>query len=294
MQQAIKELQTLIESALQTHLPQVRHPGAKTLDEAIQYVFPGGKRLRPVLTLMGARIFAEDIRPALPAACAVEFIHTASLIFDDLPCMDDAELRRGLPVIHKVYGEEVAQLVGIALLNQSYAIFGKVPALIAEACFCIGTEGMIGGQALDLVRTDATERALYERQDYLLERNRKTSAMMRLALTAGALSLGVPQPETEALGNAGQWLGEAYQIGDDILDIRRSSDATGKTSGQDKRHHRPSHTSQQEKAAVTQLVTLVADARATLQAAYGDRATYLLAAIDLIFNAQIAEATQAS
>src|SRR5580698_10596673 len=133
MQQAIQELQPVIESALLNYLPQCRTLAAQTLDDAIRYsVFPGGKRLRPVLALMGAGIFSDDLRSALGAACAVEFILSSSLIFDDLPCMDDAALRRGIPVVHKVFGEEVAMLAGIALLNQSYAIFGKVPALIAE------------------------------------------------------------------------------------------------------------------------------------------------------------------
>lgn len=295
MNQAFQDLQRHIEAALLAHLPQCRNPGAKTLDDALHYsVFPGGKRLRPILAIMGARVFTDDPRPAFGAACAVEFIHSSSLIFDDLPCMDDAALRRGLPVVHKVFGEEVAMLAGIALLNQSYAIFGKVPALIHEACFCIGTEGMIGGQALDLTRHSGDQADLTERSRHLAERNRKTSAMMRLALTAGALACGVPAEEVAPLGHAGQCLGEAYQIGDDLLDSRRSAAATGKTAGQDKRHHRPSHSLNDEQASFEQLHALVAEARNTLKTAYAGRANELLAVIDLIFEAQILEASQAS
>jgi geranylgeranyl diphosphate synthase type II len=292
MDQAIHELQGIIEAALLTYLPQCRTLAAKPLDEALHYsVFPGGKRLRPMLTLMGARLFSDDLRPALGAACAVEFIHSSSLIFDDLPCMDDAALRRGLPVVHKVFGEEVAMLAGIALLNQSYAIFGKVPALIAEAAYCIGTEGMIGGQALDLTRHNGDEAAPMEHSRNLEERNRKTSAMMRLALTAGALALGVPAEEVRPLGRAGQCFGEAYQIGDDLLDLHGS---TGKTPGQDKRHHRPSHSLQGQSVSFDQLIGLLEEGRRTLKNAYGSRAAHLLAAIDSIFNAHLAEVRQAA
>jgi geranylgeranyl pyrophosphate synthase len=295
MQQAIQDLQRIIEAALLAHLPQCNHPGAKALDDAIRYaMFPGGKRLRPVLALMGARIFKEDPREALAAACAVEYIHCSSLIFDDLPCMDDAAIRRGIPCVHKVYGEEVAWLAGIALLNQAYAIFGKVPALIAEACYCIGTEGMIGGQALDLSPHDGDEENLLQRSRDLVERYKKTSTMMRLSMTAGALALGVPAAEVGPLGAAGMALGEAYQIGDDLLDVRRSSAATGKSAGQDQRHHRPTAGLLDEKACFDQLTSLVESARQTLHSAYGPRAGALLLAVDAIFNAQLAEASQAS
>jgi geranylgeranyl pyrophosphate synthase len=291
MQQAIQALQRDIESALLAHLPQCRHPGAKSLDDAIHYaMFPGGKRLRPVLALMGARIFSDDPREALGAACAVEYIHCSSLIFDDLPCMDDAAIRRGIPCVHKVYGEEVAWLAGIALLNQSYALFGRIPALIAEATHCIGTEGMIGGQALDLTPHDGDPEALLERSQNLAERNKKTSAMMRLSLTAGALALGVPAAEVEILGAAGQALGEAYQIGDDLLDGR----ASGKPAGQDQRHHRPTAGLLDERASFDELTSLVANARQSIQTAYGARAGTLLTAVDAIFNAQIAEVSQVS
>jgi geranylgeranyl pyrophosphate synthase len=241
MSHAIEELQRLIESALLAHLPQCGLPGAKPLDDALHYVmFPGGKRLRPILSIMGARIFNPDPRPALGAACAVEFIHASSLIFDDLPCMDDAAIRRGLPVVHKVYGEEVAWLAGIALLNQAYALFGKVPALIHEATYCIGVEGMIGGQALDLAHHDDSAEALLVRTQNLVERNR------------------------------------------------------GKPTGQDLRHHRPSHSLLDDAVSFQQLNGLVAEARQSLTVAYGSRSAEVLASVDAIFNAQILEASQVS
>ena len=293
MQQVIQELQRVIEAGLLAHLPQCRVPGTKSLDDAIHYaMFPGGKRLRPVLALMGARIFNDDPRAAMGAACAVEYIHCSSLIFDDLPCMDDAAIRRGIPCVHKIYGEEVAWLAGIALLNQAYAIFGKVPALIAEACYCIGTDGMICGQALDLTPHDGDPESLLERSADLVDRYKKTSAMMRLSLTAGALALGIPAPDVAPLGAAGMALGEAYQIGDDLLDLRRGSEATGKPAGQDQRHHRPTAGLLEEQRCFDQLATLLASARETIQTSYGSRAGDLMLAVDAIFNAQIAEASK--
>jgi geranylgeranyl diphosphate synthase type II len=275
----------MVESALEAHLPQCRRPGAKPLDDALRYaVFPGGKRLRPILSILGARIFTKDIASALPAACAVEFIHTSSLIFDDLPCMDDAALRRGLPVLHKVYGEEVAVLAGIALLNAAYGIFGRTPALILEATTCIGVEGMIGGQALDLTPDGPGDDSAAARGAQLAERNRKTSAMMRLALTAGALACGVPAYEVAILGAAGQRLGEAYQIGDDLLDVRPSSSQTGKTAGQDLRHNRPSHGKLDEGACLDELTAMVEDTRSSLSTAYGsERIAELMTFVDGMF-----------
>jgi geranylgeranyl diphosphate synthase type II len=144
------------------------------------------------------------------AACAVELVHASSLIIDDLPCMDDADLRRGRPALHRVYGEEVALLAGIALLNQAYALFSENPELIREAVECIGVDGMIGGQAIDLCAGPS--------EASLAARDRKTSALMRLALTAGALAAGASRQDVAPLAAAGQQLGQAYQICDDLLD----------------------------------------------------------------------------
>jgi geranylgeranyl diphosphate synthase type II len=277
--------QESIEAALEQHLPQRRRAGAELLDGAIRYaVFPGGKRIRPVLCLLGARVFAPDFEPALAAACASEFIHTSSLLFDDLPCMDDAHTRRGRPVVHAVFGEDVALLAGLALLNQSYSIFGRTPALIAEAAACIGVDGMIGGQALDLAQTRLEEKSQPQIDDHLMERNRKTSALMRLALISGALACGVPPCDVEVLGQTGQSLGEAYQIGDDLLDAKRSSHETGKNAGQDRRHNRPCHGELVEGVCLGQLDGLIADARAKLTRTYGaTRIVELMTFVDAMF-----------
>jgi geranylgeranyl diphosphate synthase type II len=287
MLESVADIQRVIEAALLSHLPQCRHPGAKGQDNALHYaVFPGGKRIRPILSILGAKVFGADPRLALPAACAVEFTHTSSLIFDDLPSMDDAQIRRGIPVLHRVFGEEVALLAGIALLNQSYAIFGQTPELIAEATRCIGVDGMVGGQALDLLSQDGGGEVLDEWQKKLAERNRKTSAMMRLALTAGALACGTAPADVAPLGAAGQSIGEAYQIADDLLDAGKSRNRTAKTPGQDDRHRRLTYGMIGQQESLDQINGLIEHALHSLHEAYGpSRVAELMACVDAIFAA---------
>jgi geranylgeranyl diphosphate synthase type II len=278
------DLVKTIECALLALLPQCRPNQAGGLNDALRSaVFPGGKRLRPILTVLGARIFGVPGEPVMRAACAVEFVHTSSLIIDDLPCMDDADLRRGTPALHRVYGEDVALLAGIALLNQAYALFGQSPELIREATECIGVAGMIGGQAIDLGAglEDAA----------LAERDRKTSAMMRLAFTAGALAGGASRDAVAPLAAAGQLMGQAYQVCDDMLDAGHAKRATGKTADQDSRHNRPSHSAQFDAAACYAKVGgMMAEARRSLLDGYGDSGgvSGLLGFIDEIFAAAAA------
>jgi geranylgeranyl diphosphate synthase type II len=272
-----------IEHALLTFLPQCRPDNAGRLNEALRdAVFPGGKRIRPVLTVLGARIFGAHDERVMGAACGVEFVHTSSLIIDDLPCMDDADLRRGNPALHCVYGENVALLAGIALLNQAYALFRENPELIREATECIGVAGMIEGQAIDM-GTGGGGASLAER-DY------KTSAMMRLAFTAGALAAGASRDEVVPLAAAGQLMGQAYQICDDLLDVSQASYATGKTADQDSRHHRPSHAAHLDKAACyARAAGMMEKARRSLVDAYGasDGVVGLLGFIDKIFASAV-------
>jgi geranylgeranyl diphosphate synthase type II len=272
------DLVKIIDCALLTLLPQGRPGKAGALNDALRYaVFPGGKRLRPILTFLGARIFEADDERVMRAACAVEFVHTSSLIIDDLPCMDDAGLRRGNPTLHRVYGDDVALLAGIALLNQAYALFGQNPELIREATECIGMGGMIGGQAIDL------DGGL---GDALAERDRKTSAMMRLALTAGALAAGASPDEVVPLAAAGHLLGQAYQICDDMLDAGHPDHTTGKTSDQDPRHNRPSHSARFDTVACSvKVVSMMEEARRFLLDGYGpsDGVRGLIGFVDKIF-----------
>jgi geranylgeranyl diphosphate synthase type II len=219
-----------------------------------------------MLALMGAQIVNGDISPALPAACATEFLHAASLIFDDLPAMDDADVRRGRPALHLAFGEDTALLTALALLNQAYAIFGRTPCLIQEATECIGVDGMIGGQAVDLdIRTVGGSPAKFD------SRNRKTTALMRLTLTAGAIACRAPDSEVAALAHCGVCLGEAYQIYDDLLDQFGHCEETGKTAHQDSRHHRPSHVLEfGSDASRNHLSSLIAESKQSLYACFGE------------------------
>jgi geranylgeranyl diphosphate synthase type II len=276
-----ESLRTLIENGLQDFLPLSRLECNQRLNDAVHYaVFPGGKRMRPILTLLGARIAGVRTQDAVPAACAVEFLHTSSLIFDDLPSMDDAALRRGSAALHLVFGEDIALLAALSLLNQAYALFGTTTTLLAEAVACIGVNGMIGGQALDLA-------AKSDDGVSFTARNRKTSALMRLTLVAGAMACRAPEDAIDALARAGENLGEAYQVCDDLLDQFMVCEHTGKTVQQDARHQRPSHAAAFGPTACHEYVSgLVDQARRTLEMQFGhtEEVAALLSNVDQIMS----------
>jgi geranylgeranyl diphosphate synthase, type II len=214
-----------IEAELKRLLPQGPFLETESMNKAIQYaVLSGGKRARPVITLLTSQLLRRKYSEFLPAACAVEFIHASSLIIDDLPSMDNASMRRGKATVHLVFGEDIALLSAIALLNAAYGIFSSAPRLVSEAAACIGVCGMIGGQAIDLCRSNSL--SISEQNRYL-----KTSSLMRLTFTAGALSCGAHQNDVIALARAGEFVGDAYQVYDDYLD--GDSNGTGKASIED-------------------------------------------------------------
>jgi geranylgeranyl diphosphate synthase, type II len=230
-----------IEAALRRSLPTSTLARAGRLNEALEYaVFPGGKRLRPALALLAARLAGVLNEQALCIACAVEFLHTSSLILDDLPSMDDASVRRNRPALHLVFGEGVAALASVALLNQSYALLAEAArgdggALLREAARSVGSDGMVGGQVIDLeTRAGATD------EETLASRDLKTVALMRLMMTAGALACGAGLEETQTLADFGECFGRAYQICDDVWDETCPSEVTGKPARQDARHGRAS------------------------------------------------------
>lgn len=232
-----------VEEALRRRLPFSTLPHAGRLNEALVYsVFPGGKRFRPALALLASELAGASREQALAVACAVEFLHSSSLVLDDLPSMDDAVLRRKRPALHVVYGEGVALLASVALLNQSYALLAEAArgtdacgTLVGEAARAIGADGMVGGQAVDLLT-----RAGEADTDALFCRELKTVALMRLMMTAGALACGAPAADTCALADFGECLGRAYQLCDDVADETRPPELTGKPARQDARHMRAS------------------------------------------------------
>jgi len=201
--------------------------GAAPLTEAIRYsLFAGGKRLRPALALGAAEIVSGQGGPALPAACALEMIHTYSLIHDDLPAMDDDDLRRGRPTCHKVYGEATAILAGDALLTMAFDMLATAGDLevIREVAHAAGVSGMAGGQYDDL-QAEGRQLSLEELQRI---HARKTGALIRVSIRAGARLAGASEEALEALTTYGEAIGLAFQIADDILDVVGTEEAVGK------------------------------------------------------------------
>lgn len=197
----------------------------------------GGKRLRPILCLAAARAVGGKEALAIPSACAVECIHTYSLIHDDLPCMDDDNFRRGRPTNHRVYGEAVAVLAGDGLLTQAFASVARTkpnrrysPAdLVTELAHASGSLGLIAGQVLDL---DSEKKRIPLKK--LVEIHRaKTGALITTSLRLGAMSVGVHPEKLRYLTRFGQALGLAFQVIDDILDITSTKAKLGKSIGKD-------------------------------------------------------------
>ena len=208
------------------------------LYEAMRYaILGGGKRIRPVLTLEFARLGGIDWHLALPFACALELVHNYSLIHDDLPCMDDDDLRRGKPACHKAYGETLAVLAGDALQPEAFRLILEAPMLPADtklealrvlvkAC---GADGMVGGQVLDIM---SQERELSE-QVVLNIQSRKTGALINAACALGAIAGGASDEQFEAACQFAAGLGLAFQIRDDMLDVIGTQSELGKATGVD-------------------------------------------------------------
>lgn len=228
----------LVEKTLSRSLPAASVRPA-TIHQAMRYsLLAGGKRLRPILTLASAEACgATDLTPVLPAASAVELIHTYSLIHDDLPCMDDDDLRRGRPTSHKVFGEGVAVLAGDALLTQAFALLARIKApkrypiavFLEETATAAGSLQLIAGQVADL---EAEGRKL-SIADVRFIHERKTAAMVILSLRLGAMAANATASQLKAVTEFGRALGLAFQIIDDILDVTQSSEKLGKSAGKD-------------------------------------------------------------
>jgi geranylgeranyl diphosphate synthase, type II len=208
------------------------------IHEAMRYsVFAGGKRIRPILCLEAARIFHADTSAALYPGCAIEFIHTYSLIHDDLPALDNDDLRRGKPTSHKQFGEATAILAGDGLLTLAFETIAATPvppeqrvAMVTEIATAAGTvNGMVGGQVADL--ESEGKKADPGTLEYI--HRAKTAALIRAAVTSGALCVGAPAEDVLRLRRFGETIGWAFQVTDDILDVEESSAALGKTAGKD-------------------------------------------------------------
>jgi len=227
LKQYLEARRLMVEEALEVALPQQDGPETRVV-EAMRYsLFAGGKRLRPILYL----------KAAMPAGCALEMIHTYSLIHDDLPAMDDDDLRRGKPTNHKVFGEAIAILAGDGLLTEAFVLLSDYNSLLPErAVQVIGViaeaasyRGMVGGQVVDILSQN--KRAELETVQQM--HSRKTAALIAAATESGALSGKGSEAQVAALARYGRAIGLAFQIADDILDIEGDTELLGKTTGAD-------------------------------------------------------------
>lgn len=231
------EYKVMIDDALEGYFKADDIPQAG-LAEAMRYsLLAGGKRIRPMLVLEFCRISGGDIVKSLPVACAVEMLHTYSLIHDDLPCMDNDELRRGRPTNHVVYGECTATLAGDALQAEAFGtvLRSELPAQRKAACAeiladAVGLDGMCGGQYLDMLGEgkDLTEQELTDIN------SRKTGALLVAACQMGVAAAGGSSVMMDAAGHFGAAIGMAFQIRDDMLDVLSTKEELGKPIGSDK------------------------------------------------------------
>ena len=235
----IAEKKDLIEESLKKYI--YNEMDAPVVREAMAYsIFAGGKRLRPIVAIMACELFNGDVKMVMPFACSIELIHTYSLIHDDLPAMDNDDYRRGKLTNHRVFGEGFAVLAGDALLNKAYEILLETisidnrPEFIMaaqEISRAAGVKGMIGGQAMDLY---------YENKNISHEElknihDKKTGALLRVSLNVGALIANAPKKDMEAINEYGNLIGRAFQIADDILDIKGNKERLGKDTGKDEK-----------------------------------------------------------
>lgn len=237
----LKKMQQLVDESLERYLP-LKDELPNSIHEAMRYsMFAGGKRVRPVLMLAACDAVDGDISKAMPAACAMEMIHTYSLIHDDLPAMDNDDFRRGKPTNHKVFGEATAILAGDALLTEAFILMsnpefakglapGVLLQVIHEIAVCAGSRGMIGGQVVDM-ESEGKKDIDFATVQYI--HTHKTGALIKASLKCGALIGGADGKRLEAITRYGEAVGLAFQIADDILDIEGTTEQIGKDAGSD-------------------------------------------------------------
>ena len=237
MKEYLVDRQRLVDKALDAFLPKSTAK-PKTIHKAMRYsVFAGGKRLRPILCLAAAECCGGKSEAAVPLACAVECIHTYSLIHDDLPCMDDDDVRRGMPTSHKVFGEAVAVLAGDALLTFAFELVSEVPGwprhplsdVVRELAVASGSRHLIAGQVVDL--ESEGKKVSVPLLRFIHES--KTAALLSSSVRLGAMSGNATSAQLQSLSGFGRALGLAFQVIDDILDVTQSSKTLGKSAGKD-------------------------------------------------------------
>ena len=244
----LENRRAMVDAALDRVLPP-ETAAPPRIHEAMRYsVLAPGKRLRPILVIAGAEAVGGHAEAVLDTACALELIHAYSLIHDDLPAMDDDDYRRGRLTNHKVFGEAMAILAGDALLTLAFRLVaenaarvapGAVGMVVAEVADAAGTDGMVGGQVVDIESEGKVISG--EMLDYI--HLHKTAALIRVALRVGAVLAGGREEVVDAISRAGEALGLAFQIVDDILDVEGNLAELGKTAGSDERKQKATYPS---------------------------------------------------
>lgn len=280
-----------VEVALDRYLP-VPTGHQAVVAEAMRYaVLGGGKRLRPFLVLETARMLGGDADHAMVVGCALECLHVYSLVHDDLPCMDDDDLRRGKPTVHKQYDEAMAVLAGDALLTHAFELLAGEGAhndpairarLVLELARAGGTNGMIGGQVVDIsVAEDARDTALITQLQAM-----KTGALIRFATKAGGLVAGAQPHDLAALDRYADALGLAFQIRDDILDVEGDADVVGKAVGKDADLGKATFVSLLGLDGAKEKARQLGDTARAALAPYGEKARMLIATVDFVLERQ--------
>ncbi|MEK6645259.1 MAG: polyprenyl synthetase family protein [Candidatus Firestonebacteria bacterium] len=287
----LKSQKKIIDKALDKFLPSEKEFPQK-IHQAIRYsVFAGGKRLRPILVLASTQIFTKKIKHILPTACAMELIHSYSLIHDDLPCMDDDDYRRGQLTSHKVYGEAIATLAGDALLTYAFFLITNnykadgvskenLIRAIREISFAAGVGGMIGGQVVDM----QSENKEIDIPTLQYIHTHKTAALICASIKSGAILANASEKEIKALSLYAEYFGLAFQIIDDILDITGDEKKLGKKLGSDIKKKKATYPSVLGlKDSKQQAIELIEKAKASLKI-FGNRAKVLVALADFVLS----------
>lgn len=287
MKEKLSLLIKKIDKALNSYLPEKENPQS-VIYTAMRYsLFAGGKRLRPILMLECAKMCGGNESEVMPFACAMEMIHTYSLIHDDLPAMDNDDLRRGMPTSHIKFGEATAILAGDALLNKAFEITsdtGINPRLALKAISILssssGTEGMIGGQIVDIESEGKNISIEALRYLYLL----KTGAIIRSSCTVGAVLSSAGNEEIKAVDEFASNLGVAFQIQDDILDVEGDTETLGKPIGSDEQMQKNTYVKLLGLDESKRLVQKYSDKAKQSLKIFGEKADFLIKLTDYLID----------
>lgn len=289
----LTDLKTLVDSALDSCLSATDSNTAKIIESMRYSLLAGGKRIRPALTIAAYQMFAgpdAPLHPVVPAALAVEMIHTMSLIHDDLPSMDDDQVRRGKPTNHVKFGEDIAILAGDALLAYAFEYVARetrdvepkrVVDVIALLAASVGPQGLAGGQVMDLEHEGDPDVDL---DTLTWIHTHKTATLLRVSVAAGAIVGGASEDDVKRLSRFAVKTGLAFQIADDVLDVTQSTEVLGKTAGKDEATDKATYPKLLGlEGSRRQAENLIAEAKECLQP-YGAASYTLLALADFIIN----------